>query len=182
MPDWYPLPHIQDFTRDLRGAKVFSKIDLVRAFHQMPLAEDAIPKTAVITPFGLFEFLKMPFGLCNAAQAFQRFMDLVVRGLEGVYVYIDDILVSSTTAEEHETQLRALFRRLNDHGLVVNPQKSILGAKAVQTLRSHQARQGISLLEAARELAGMGGRTGRGFGRFVELVDRAELELELVMR
>jgi hypothetical protein len=67
-PDRYPIPHIQDFTQGLEGMKVFAKIDLMRAFHQIPIHPDDIEKTAVITPFGLFEFLRMPFGLRNAAQ------------------------------------------------------------------------------------------------------------------
>ena len=65
IPDRYPVPHIQDFTASLHGTKVFSKIDLVRAYHHIPVEPDDVPKTAVITPFGLFEFLRMPFGLIS---------------------------------------------------------------------------------------------------------------------
>ena len=134
IPDQYPLPHVQDFSRNLNGSKVFSKIDLVRAFHQIPLTKEAVPKTAIITPFGLFEFLRMPFGLCNAAQAFQRFMDCITRGLEGVHVYIDDILVVGRNDEEHERRLRQLLARLTKNGLIVNPAKSVLGASEVNFL------------------------------------------------
>ena len=151
VPDKYPLPHIQDFTSDLHGATIFSKVDLVRAFHQIPLADAAIPLTAIITPFGLFEFTRMPFGLCNAAQAFQRFMDLVTRGLEGVYVYIDDILVVASTEQEHRSRLLALFRRLQDYGLVVNPAKSILGAQSVDFLGFHLSAGGLRPLDAKVE-------------------------------
>ena len=70
IPDGYLIPHMQDFTTTLAGSMIFSKVDLVRAYHQIPVEPADIPKTAVIIPFGLFEFLRMPFGLRTAAQTF----------------------------------------------------------------------------------------------------------------
>lgn len=71
-PDRYPVPYIKDFSVRLAGATIFSKVDLVRSYHQVLVHPQDVPKTAVITPFGLFEFLQMPFGLKGAAQTFQR--------------------------------------------------------------------------------------------------------------
>jgi hypothetical protein len=76
-------------------------------------------KTAITTPFGLFEFPYMSFGLWNAAQTFQRFMDEVLRGLDFCFAYLDDILVYSHSLEEHGRHLRVLFSRLNKYGIII---------------------------------------------------------------
>ena len=81
-PDWYPIPHIQDCSANLADAHVFSKIDLVRSYHQVPVHPADVCKTAIITPFGLFKFVCMPFRLKNAAQAFQCLMDTVCSGFD----------------------------------------------------------------------------------------------------
>lgn len=93
IPDRYPIRHLEDYSHKLAGSKIYSKLDLVKAYNQIPVFKDDIPKTAITTPFGMYEFPFMTFGLRNAAQTFQRFVDEVLRGLDFTYAYIDDILV-----------------------------------------------------------------------------------------
>ena len=85
----------------------------------------------------------MPFGLRNASQTFQRFIDEVVRDLPGVFVYIDDILVASSNEKEHEQHLQALFKRLDEHGLIISPEKSIFGATSIDFLGFNISSLGI---------------------------------------
>ena len=128
------MPYIQDFTANLDGAKIFSKIDLVRGYHQIPVHPDDVPKTVIIIPFGLFEFLRMPFRLKNAAQAFQHLMDKVIRDLDFAFVYLDDILIASRSRQEHRAHLRQLFQKLNEHGLAIHLAKCKFGLSSINFL------------------------------------------------
>ena len=136
-PDRYPVPHLSSLKSKLHGATVFSKLDLLRAFHQIPMAPSDIEKTAVITSFGLFEFLYMPFGLRNAAQTLQRLMDSMFRDLPFTMVYLDDILIFSKDADEHLSHLRQVFELLSTHGLRISPSKCEFMLSEIDFLGHH---------------------------------------------
>lgn len=89
---------------------MFSKINLIKAYHEIPVAD--IPKIAIASLFTLFEYLRMPFRVRNVTQAFQRFIKEVTRGLHFYFVYSDDILAASTSPEERADHLRQLFQQL----------------------------------------------------------------------
>ena len=115
----YPLPWINDLFDQLKGVRVYFKIDLRTGYHQLKVRETDIPKTAFRTRYGHFEFMVMPFGLTNAPAAF---MDLVHRVIQPyldqfVVVFVDDILIYSQSEWEHEYHLRIVLQLLKDHQL-----------------------------------------------------------------
>lgn len=134
IPDRYPVPHIQDCTQQFSNKSIFSTVDLARAYNQIPVFPQDIPKTAVTTPFGLFEYVYMPFGLRNAGQTFQRYIHQVLSGLDFCIPYFDDLLIASNSADEHKAHLRQVFERLKQHGLKLNASKCVLGQTSVKFL------------------------------------------------
>jgi transposase InsO family protein len=142
--DAYPMPLITDILLQLNKRRIFSKIDLCKAFHQIPVAEGDIEKTAVITPFGLFEYLRMPFGLRNAAQSFQRHIDHVLRDLDFVRPYLDDILIFSVDEVSHTSHVHTVLDRLNRHNLVINLKKCEFYAREVKFLGHLISENGVS--------------------------------------
>ena len=155
IPDRYPIPHVQDFTSALKGNSVFSKIDLVRAYHLIPMHEGDRAKTAITTPFGLFQFSRMPFGLRNAAQTFQRFMDTLVRGLPFVLTDIDDLLIASPVEAPHRRHLHEVFSRLAKYGVSINAAKCPFSVSSLTFLSHHISADGIRRMDEGAGYPGL---------------------------
>ena len=124
--DAYLLPRIEDNLDTLQGAKYYSTLDLIYGFWQVEMAPEDRDKTAfTVGGGGLYRFLTMPFGLCNAPATFQRLMERVLRGLqwEVAVLYIDDIIAFADSVESHLKRLGAVLDRLRQAGLKLKPEK-----------------------------------------------------------
>ena len=143
--DSYPLPRIDDSLDTLRRAKYFSTLDLASGYWQIELSEDAKQKSAFCTTTGLYQFRVMPFGLTNAPATFQRLMERVLAGLQWkiCLVYIDDIIIFSSTIDDHLKQLNEVFSRLKAAGLKLKPKKCHLFKSKVQYLGHVVSESGI---------------------------------------
>ena len=141
----YPLPRIEDFFDQLRGASVFSKIDLRSGYYQLRVKEVDVSKTAFRTRYGHYEFLVMPFGLTNAPAAFIDLMNRVFRPYldQFVVVFIDDILVYSKDAQEHEHHLRIVLKTLRENQLFAKLSKCEFWLKEVSFLGHIVSSEGI---------------------------------------
>ena len=143
VPDRYPIPHIQDFAVSLGCSprltwygRTIKFLWSLPTFRRLPLPRHLAS-----------EFLRMPFGLHNAAQTFQRFIDQVLHGLPFAYAYLDDLLIASASTEEHHAHLRQILQRLSDHGLVLNPAKCVFGVSELDFLGHRVTAHGIRPLD-----------------------------------
>ena len=145
--DAFPLPLIDECLDALDGTQWLSTLDMASGYHQISMAPEDRHKTAFITKFGLFEYVRMPFGLCNAPATFQRAMNLVLEGLtwKQLLAYIDDVIVLGKTFDEHIANLREVFRRFRANHLKLKPKKCSLFCKEVDFLGRTVSRDGVSI-------------------------------------
>lgn len=125
VPDRYPLPKIPELLCELKGAKVFSKLDLQAAYHQLQLHSDSRDLTTFITHDGLYRYKRVCFGLSSAPSAFQKLMATVLTGLPGVQCYLDDVIVYGSSTAEHDANLHAVQQRLRKYNVQLNLPKCI---------------------------------------------------------
>lgn len=140
-PDAYPLPRIDDLIDTVGHSNYISKIDLNKGFHQIPLTENAQTISAFVTPFGLYEYKVMPFGMRNSPGTFQRIMNYLFQDLEDVQVYLDDIIVYSDTWFNHIHRLADVLQRLQDAHLTIKLSKTVF-CSALVTYLGHEVGKG----------------------------------------
>ena len=148
--DAYPMPRIDDLIDGLGQARCISMLDLTKGYWQMPVAEEDRHKTAFTTPIGLFQFRVMPFGLSGAPASFQWMIDRLVDGLQDYSAaYLDDLVVFSSTWEDHLRQVREILQCLRQAGLTAKPGKCQFGMETC-TYLGHIVGNGVVKPETSK--------------------------------
>jgi hypothetical protein len=127
----------------LQNSKMFSCLDGRQGFHQIPLTYESSRMTCFVTPFGKYRFLRCPMGICNAPEIFHSLMVDMVGDIEGVEVYIDDVLVHAPTQELHDSRLAEVLRRCKEAGLTLNKEKSVFSQSKVVFLGHEISGEGV---------------------------------------
>ena len=130
----HPIPKVDETLTLLSGATVFSKVDANSGFWQIPLADESQHYTTFISPFGHYQFKKLPFGISSAPEIFQRRMSPVLEGLDGVLCHMDDVLIFGSSKEEHDLRLSATLQQLKKAGVTLNPSKCVFATDHIKFL------------------------------------------------
>jgi hypothetical protein len=143
--DAFPLPRAQDCIDALAGSTLFSTLDITSAYNQVPLREEDIPKTAFTTRCGLYEYVTMPFGLCNATATFQRLMEMILAGLQWniCIIFVDDVIVHGRNFREKIDRLKIILLKIEEAGLKLKPSKCHLFRTSVIFLGHIVSAEGV---------------------------------------
>ena len=147
----WPMPKVEDIFSQLNGAKYFSTLDLRAGYHHIGLTTDSIPKIAFTSPFGKYEYIKVPFRLVQALAYFQELMTGVLKDLPFAMAYLDDIIIYSSTPEEHLEHIKTVFKKLCDAKLSMKLSKFHFFAKKIQYLGHILGTEGFKPVPAKTE-------------------------------
>ena len=140
------MPKVEDIFSQLNGAKYFSTLDLYTGCHNFPLDEASIPKTVFTSPFGKYEYIKVPLGLALAPAYFQELMTGILKDFNFAIAYLDDIIIFSKTADEHLDCIKQVFEKLRSTHLSMKLSKCHFFMKEIQYLGHILSTQGIKPL------------------------------------
>ena len=130
----WPMPKVEDIFSKLNGATYFTTLDLRAGYHHIPLDKPSIPKTAFNSPFGKYEYIKVPFGLAQAPAYFQELMTGILMDFNFAIAYLDDIIIFSKTLQEHLSHIRKVFEKLWSAKLSMKMSKCNFFSKEIQYL------------------------------------------------
>ena len=148
IPDKFPLPTNEELSEFFSGAKFFSKLDLKWGYLQMELDESIRYITAMITPIGLFQWKRLPFGLCSAPSCFQKTISMILENCPGTKHLIDDIIVCGQTRAEHDANLNKVLKHLDEYGVTLNLQKCSIGVQKVDFVGHEVSADGVRPLQS----------------------------------
>ena len=143
--DKYPVPSLHSFNDKMHNCCIFSKIDLKSAYHQIKVAEEDQAKTTINTTLGLFKFVRMPFGLKNSGATCQRNLHCILRDMDFIFVYMDDVVIASSSFDEHLKHLQILFERLKNHHIIINEEKCEFAKVSLKFLGHELNNEGIRI-------------------------------------
>ena len=148
---------MEDISPELRGSKIFSKLDAASGFHQILLEKESRLLTTFITLFGRYCFKRLPFGISSAPEIFQRKMTELLGELKGVHVIIDDILIHGRTMEEHDRRLEEVLKLIEKSGIKLNAEKCEFRKKIIKYFGHIISQEGIQpskeIIEAILKLS-----------------------------
>ncbi|KAE8291509.1 Retrovirus-related Pol polyprotein from transposon 17.6 Protease [Larimichthys crocea] len=139
----YQIPTRDEITSEMAGAKYFSKLDASQGFWQLKLHEDSTKYCTFNTPYGRYCFQRMPFGICSAPEVFHRTMEHIIEGIEGVRVYVDDLILWGSTLEQHNERLIKVLQRVQKYQLKLNRSKCQFGVNEITFLGDKLSAAGV---------------------------------------
>ena len=153
--DSYPLPLMRDISQKMHGSKLFTKIDLKKAYWNIPLKNKH--KSTLVTPFGAFYFNRLPFGVASAPASYQKAMDSIFKDIPNLFIYMDDLIIFTEGHLEHEKIVKKVLEKLHDNGMAIAVDKCVWEQKEVEYLGYLVSEQGLrpmpKKLEAVTNIA-----------------------------